>query len=195
MTPPAHCKQTRSGVAFDVLAPTLDMIRIEDIAHHLACINRYTGAAPEPFSVAQHSVLVSLVAERCSSGDPIAREAALFGLLHDAAEAYLNDIARPVKRLPQFAFYRQLEDDLQAVIYARFGLPVEVPSVVKFADDVLAASEAAKFFPPETRPFPWDLPTAVVAEDLDLDPWPWHEAKRRFLARFEALAGSLGVAA
>ena len=67
-----HWIQTYTGKAFDLLNPTPEMVEVTDIAHHLALINRFTGATAVPYSVAQHSVLVSQVvppgmSQRCSS--------------------------------------------------------------------------------------------------------------------------------
>src|SRR5579885_2784587 len=82
--------QTYCGVAFYPLDPRPEEILIEDIAHALSMLCRFTGHVKRFYSVAQHCVYVS---HRCDPKD------ALWGLLHDAAEAYLNDISRPVKSL------------------------------------------------------------------------------------------------
>src|SRR5688572_3732903 len=72
------------------LAPTFDL---NDIAHSLAQVNRYNGHGRFPFSVATHSVLVSLLMEEVTGGDPFE------GLYHDGTEAYLADVAAPIKPL------------------------------------------------------------------------------------------------
>lgn len=80
--------QTFTGKKFDLLEPTEDMICIEDIAHHLSCINRFCGAARFPYSVGYHSVLACCKA-------PAAYK--LEALLHEVDEPYINDISYPMK--------------------------------------------------------------------------------------------------
>lgn len=82
--------QTFTGKRFDLLNPTIDMICIEDIAHHLSIENRWHGATRFPISVGYHSLLVAEQARP---------EIKLEALLHDAAEAYYKDFANPWKRL------------------------------------------------------------------------------------------------
>src|SRR5690242_11754504 len=83
--------QTYTGRRFWPLDPRVDDIDIGDIAHHLSLVCRFAGACREFYSVAQHCVGVSYV---CDPKD------ALWGLLHDAAEAYVGDMVRPLKRSP-----------------------------------------------------------------------------------------------
>jgi 5'-deoxynucleotidase YfbR-like HD superfamily hydrolase len=75
--------------------------------------------------VAEHSVHVS---ELCLP------EHALWGLLHDASEAYLIDLPRPLKQLSEFAAYREAERRLQRAVAARFGLPPDQPARVILID-------------------------------------------------------------
>src|SRR5579872_2947230 len=81
--------QTASGLEFPLFEPRLDAINIEDIAHGLSMICRFTGQCARFYSVAEHSVHVSHL---------VPREDAAWGLLHDAAEAYLGDVASPLKK-------------------------------------------------------------------------------------------------
>lgn len=84
---------TASGQRYRLTGPELDTPRIGDIAHHLAQINRFTGAASRPYSVAEHSLLCEHIAASEGAG-PVAR---LCALMHDAHEAYCSDMASPVK--------------------------------------------------------------------------------------------------
>ena len=138
-------------------------ICIEDIAHHLSLVCRYTGACPYHYSVAQHSVLVSadLLAYTGS------RVMGLAGLLHDASEAYLNDIASPVKHSPQFAWYRKLDEDVTRMIYRVFGLDDALLAKTKAADDRAFFLEARTWWGGETAIFE-RTPRAAEAAFLQL---------------------------
>ncbi len=105
--------QTYTGRKFFPLDPDPEMICIEDIAHSLSQLCRYNGHSKIFYSVAQHSLVLSR--ELCSGW-----QYALMALLHDASEAYLSDLPRPLKMHPQFAFYRKAESRLQSMIYDRF---------------------------------------------------------------------------
>src|ERR1035441_1601867 len=95
---------TFSGVRFWPLIPNPADIRIEDIAHALSNQCRFGGHTREFYSVAEHSVRVS---QLCTP------ENALWGLLHDASEAYLSDVTAPITELPQLEAYRAAERSLQ----------------------------------------------------------------------------------
>jgi len=126
---------TYLGNKVDLINPTPDMIDIVDIAHHLAQINRYVGAARFPYSVAQHSFLMSHM---------VSQENALAALLHDATEAYLGDISYPLKSL--LPDYRAVEDKFWGVIAAKFGLPYDLPPEVKRADTLIRNAEKNALF-------------------------------------------------
>jgi hypothetical protein len=84
---------TASGHVYQHGRPNRAVL-LEDIAHHLAQINRFTGACRRPYSVAEHSLLVSEIAER-ELGLP--RMGQLAALLHDAHEAFIGDLNSPLK--------------------------------------------------------------------------------------------------
>jgi len=125
--------QTYSGKKIYPLNPNPHDICIEDIGHALSNICRFTGHCTEFYSVAQHSVYVSSM---------VSEENALWGLLHDASEAYICDIARPVKTSPSFEFYREAEKRLMGAIACRFGLSGKQPEEVTAMDNVLLVTEA-----------------------------------------------------
>ena len=102
----------------DLLNPDVDMIRLEDIAHALSQTCRFGGHVARFYSVAEHSIWVSQQVHR-TFGDPLLSFAAL---LHDAAEAYLGDIVRPLKHLPTMTVYREVEGRMERVIEEAFGL-------------------------------------------------------------------------
>jgi uncharacterized protein len=128
---------TYTGRKFYPLDPHIDDIDIADIAHALSLQCRFTGHIKYFYSVAQHSLLV---ASKCPP------ELALEGLLHDASEAYLVDLARPVKHQPELEAYRDAEARLEQVIAAKFGLKNH-SMTVKCADNRALATEAVQLLP------------------------------------------------
>lgn len=166
--------RTFTGKKFYPLDPRFDDIDIEDIAHALGNICRFTGQCNQFYSVAQHSVLASMMVE------PAAQ---LWALLHDASEAYLSDVAGPVKWAQAFDAYRALESRLQAVINVKFGLIGEPPAIVKAIDDVLLQAELRDFMTgAEFRDTPNGA--ALVPRIEPLDPV---KARQLFLMQFKAL--------
>ena len=125
--------QTFTGQKFYPLYPEDSNYVIEDIAHALSNICRFTGHCRHFYSVAQHSVILSRLV-------PTHLEKA--ALLHDASEAYLTDIARPIKALPSFAGYKIMEANTQTAICKAFGIPVLEAPVLKDFDTLLLRNEA-----------------------------------------------------
>lgn len=171
--------QTHSGRRFNPLNPNPDAIVIQDIAHALSMQCRFSGHCKQFYSVAQHSVLVSYI---CDSAD------ALWGLLHDASEAYLVDVPRPLKRSGKFDAYIDFEQNMQAAICKRFGLTVKEPPSVKKADTTLLATEARDLMSP-LHP-DWKQPTEPLP--FKIEAWGPEKAKDMFMKRFFELTGSPG---
>jgi hypothetical protein len=128
----ANYMNTISGRKFWPLDPRAEDVDIRDIAHALANLCRFNGHVRKFYSVAQHSVIVSQV---------VPPEFALYGLLHDAAEAYIGDMTRPLKHDPKMARFKECDIRLSAVIYQRFGLGHEEPPCVKAADRLVLQDE------------------------------------------------------
>jgi len=166
--------QTNSGRRFNPINPNPKAIVIQDIAHSLSNICRFTGHCSEFYSVAQHCVLVSYICDKAN---------ALYGLLHDASEYAISDVSSPLKRTPEFLAYRKIEDKLQAAICQRFYLDEKEPADVKEADMVLLATEARDLLPSQ-RP-DWQL--NVKPLPFKIVPLPPKEAKKLFLERFAEL--------
>jgi len=165
---------TYSGKRFYPLDPRPEDIDGYDIIHALSNLSRFNGHCTEFYSVAQHSVLVSLM---CSEQD------ALWGLLHDSTEAYLADVPSPLKKCPEFIFYREAEKRLMAVICGVFKLETVEPPSVKLADQRILATEARDLTMTEGRGW------ATMAEpyDFHIKPWSPEYAKARFSARLHEL--------
>lgn len=174
---------TFTGKKFYPLAPAVDEVHLVDIAHALSNQCRYTGHG-KFYSVAEHSVKLAMVLnERGGSVEEMK-----YALLHDASEAYLADIATPVKHHPDFAFYRQAEDHLQSVIFRAFKLdPNAVPPLIHELDVEIRGSEKANIF--ENANADWQIgPPMPELEEIS---WGWspEEAERSFLDWFVFLFG------
>lgn len=170
-----HWRQTYTGRQIWPLDPRVGDFAIVDIAYGLAGINRYGGGALRNYNVAEHSVLVSL------HGDPAY---ARHKLLHDAAEAVTGvDMGAPLKRHPKLRFWRLLEDAIQGVIWAQFGLdPLDTGDTREIDTRILLDEKAALMAP---APAPWHvpgLPLGCEIRCLSRD-----VAAEMFLARFREL--------
>lgn len=138
---------TALRIWFDPVDPQPQQIRLEDIAHALARICRYGGQLKNFYSVAEHSIYVAHQLYR-TTGD---KQLALSGLMHDATEAYLGDVIRPVKRL--LSDYPALESKLADVIYDRFKLTIPTTHPwIKDADNAILPWEMAMFRMSKVRP-------------------------------------------
>ena len=122
--------QTFGGQYFDFRAADEHRFDIEEIAHALSNICRFTGHVHDFYSVAQHSVLVSRLV-------PIAYRK--HGLLHDAQEAFVGDVSAPLKSL--LPDYRGIEQSVERALRAAFDLPALFPTCVKQADLVALQTE------------------------------------------------------
>jgi hypothetical protein len=159
--------QTFSGNQFWPLSPRTEDVLLVDIAHALAMKCRFSGHCREFYSVAQHSVMGSRQAN-----DP---ELSKWFLLHDAAEAYLFDAARPVKlRVPVI---KEIENQIMKCVAERYGLPWPEPSDVKEIDNRMLMTERRDLL--AIPPRPWTI--RAKSYPFRIDPWSWEEAKYEFL--------------
>lgn len=181
---------TVSRRVFSLRSPRPEDVDIEDIAHHLARLCRYGGAVQDHYSVAQHSVLV--VQSLALAREPL--EVLRWGLLHDAAEAYCGDFIRPLKLLmregaptqsvwdPSESPFDRVEARVQRAVCARFGLPTAEPDAVSAHDVAVCMREQ---FDLERVPSGWE--PAVTPSPVRVEPWPFLEAKCRFLETYDEL--------
>lgn len=121
------CINTYSGIKFDIFHPQKEMINIFDIAKGLAYKAHFGGQTPFYFSIAQHSVLVhNFALEKYSI---VNKDILLAALLHDASEAYIGDMVKPLKiHLSNFC---KIEDRITKVIFDAFNINIELLKVIK----------------------------------------------------------------
>lgn len=152
-------------------------IVVADIAHALANIARYNGHTDVRLSVAEHSV-------RCARRVPKGHPDRPWLLLHDAPEYLLGDLVAPLKYLPEFAFYLEVEEQVMSVICERFGLPIEEPEIVHEIDMAMRATEMRDLKPPlpksKQKGMPEPYPFKIV-------PWSAYAAEREFLKEMKEL--------
>ncbi|WP_062120280.1 YfbR-like 5'-deoxynucleotidase [Aureimonas sp. AU40] len=170
---------------FDVRA---DEVSIETIAHQLAGQNRWQGAVQHRkfktrifYSVAEHSVY-------CSHEVP--DEFALEALMHDASEAYIGDLIRPLKYDPSFrAPFKVVEDAHEKAIAERFGLAWPWPKWVKRADNLLCAAESRQIVvrSPDEEWESGKLQDESEWADVEIEMLHPYQAKEAFLMRFHEL--------
>ena len=176
---------TASGRLVEIFSPKVDDISIDDIATGLSKQNRFMGLTKVPYTIAQHCLICSKLVSQSKSGNAIA------ALLHDASEAYIQDIISPIKQV--ITGYDIIEDNLMNVIRAALMPDVDwsEPDVVEA--DVLAFRHEVTYITlnPEKYyidPLP-ELP--VIPELVKLDILGEYEAKALFLERFEELKRNL----
>jgi 5'-deoxynucleotidase YfbR-like HD superfamily hydrolase len=127
----------QSGTYFDLLDPFTSDFTIQDIAHGLSLTCRFAGQCREFYSVAEHSWHASQL---------VADEFKLAALMHDAAEAFLGDVTRPLKSLlPE---YQRIERNVEAAVADRFGINGMDSDAVKRADLAMLAAEQEAMMPP-----------------------------------------------
>ncbi|WP_417693752.1 phosphohydrolase [Pseudomonas sp.] len=161
---------THTGKRFDLFEPDADMIDPRDIAHSLAHLCRFNGYTREFYSVAQHSCLVA---------DLVPAEHKLAALLHDATEAYLGDMTRPLKEW--MPYYRGFEDVIWGRVCEGFGLEIDLPASVRQADLIALATERRDLMPPD--PATWDCLVGIEPTPERIRSWSPTEARLTYHQR------------
>lgn len=166
--------QTYTGKKVYPFEPERSEFFIEDIAHALSCACRFAGHSKRFYSVAQHSVHVAQAVDPANQGR---------ALLHDAAEAYLCDLPKPIKRA--LGNYRVLETRVMAAIFEQFGVSFVALAEVKNADDRVFMTEVRDLM---GGPL-WDhLRTGFLRPyDFRIEPVSQEKAEAMFLGMFCSL--------
>ncbi|WP_397452498.1 phosphohydrolase [Pseudomonas sp. NA-150] len=168
---------TRFNKHFNLRSPNAELIDPRDIAHALAHLCRFYGHTSEFYSVAQHSCIVA---------DLVPEEHKLAALLHDATEAYVGDMARPLKAcLPE---YRSVEYRVWKAVCKRFQLDLELPACVEKADLIALATERRDLMPSD--PAIWDCLVDIEPMAERIRPWGPVEARTTY---FQRLMDQLGI--
>jgi hypothetical protein len=172
---------THSGVSFYPADSRPEDVRIEDIAHALSHLCRFAGHTRTFYSVAEHSVYAAAHARELGA----TKTQALAVLMHDAAEAYVIDLPRPVKMmLPE---YKVIEQKVEAAIRARFGIVIdaETEALIHRCDEVMLATEKRDLMPANGEPWPW-LPDPLTYK---IRPRAPENARMDFMMWFGMLGG------
>lgn len=165
--------QTNSGRRFYPLDPRPAEIDPEDIAHALSLLCRYGGHVDRFYSVAEHCVLMSRA---------VAPENALAALLHDATEAYVCDVPRPLKRV--LAGYGAIEAATWAAIVTRFAVDLTLPEEVKDADNRILLTERNALMRRAER---WGVDDEHAPLPVEIVGWSPADAERFYLDRLDEL--------
>ncbi len=175
--------RTYTGRRFNPFRLSEADYHVSDISHALSNLCRYNGHCSTFYSVAQHSVYVmDFVKERGFDQD-----VQLAALLHDASEAYLSDLPRPLKQHSRFYFYQEIEEEVQSAIYKKYlgekyEFTEDVHDAIKFADMAVLAAEARDLM---GNPSDWVLP--AKAWERKILPVGPDSAWRLFNIRFQGL--------
>jgi len=184
--------ETRSGVQFNLSDPRADDIYINDIAHGLSLLCRYVGQCRQFYSVAEHSILCSKMAE--DEGLPVSVQLAC--LLHDAAEAYLGDLSGPLKALLRDSgadLLDLLESAMMSVVLEGLGLEgkCRFTSDVERIDKAMLAVEVGCLMESRGQWLPSDWPQA--GPTCRVIGYPQESVEAMFLGRYVDLARRVGA--
>ena len=169
-----------AGHYLDLVAPDPASIEIESIAAALSKICRFGGHCPKFYSVAEHCVHATAMA--CSDG--YTGDALMAVFLHDAAEAYLGDMVKPLKvTMPQ---YREAEIRMESAIELAFGVDLDRWSgVIKRFDRAMLKAEKMNMWPEDKEK--WSGFGEIEHREVQFKFWSHDDAKMQFLAMARTL--------
>lgn len=171
---------TYTRIMFDPLNPDPALIRVRDIAHALSMLCRANGHFVSFYSVGMHSL--NCAAEAAARGHSIKVQLAC--LLHDASEAYLADVTRPVKK--ELSRYLEIEEPLQEAIWLKFlgeSLTEEENKQVFAIDDAVLWYEFVELMGMRL----WE-PAPQLLSQPEINFPGFAETKEAFIRRFQELS-------
>jgi hypothetical protein len=180
---------TATGACLDLQFIAADAISVLDIAHHLAQIARFTGAGCRPYSVAEHSLLVVEIMQReMGIRSP---HILLAGLMHDAHEAYTNDLSTPMKQAVGDA-WSTVENRVAYAVHQRFALITAMAAgrdAIRHADLTALSTERAQLLPPGGPDWACAASHPAIGwyRMADRSQMEWHDWRQAFLDRFAEL--------
>lgn len=185
-------QQTFTGRMFWAQDPRPEDVFIEDIARALAMQCRFAGHCKDFYSVAQHCVLVSELVEKSMrqtfTVEWLIRKRALAALLHDAPEAYIGDLVRPLKHTDFGKGYLEIEKKLATAIEKRFDVVLDPQhESISEADRVLLVTEKRDLLAPPPAEWTYAQGRGAIPMADEIEPWTWRRAEADFLQRFEDL--------
>jgi uncharacterized protein len=158
---------TVSGIKFNIFDPKPEMISIEDICNGLSFKGHFCGQSPKFFSIAQHSLLVeSRLPDTWKQNIP---EISLVALLHDAPEAYIGDMIKPIKI--HFPLFSEIEDKIMKAISVAFVFDLSYMSMIKRYDKEAQKIEYNTFY----------------AKTCNMDYLTPEQSRRAFMKRFNEI--------
>jgi len=186
--------QTYTSKSFDIVNPTTETIVIRDIAHSLFLKCRFGGHSTCFYSVAQHSLLVADLLYNLG-------EKPIYGLLHDAAEAYVGDMSRPFRHLLQRKYkcdIGEVENNILKKLYEKIDVPfpnADDWKMVKLADNMALYMEANIFLNKLIKEWKFELTkeemetARSLTDSRKLLPLLPLDAENMFMGEFKNLTG------
>ncbi len=175
---------TYTGKHLDPLAPDMNMVDIRDIAHSLSLTCRGNGQVKSFFSVGQHCINCALEAEQRGCNARLV----LACLIHDAAEAYLSDVPRPLKQcLPEYCL---AENRLLDLIYTKYlGSPLTEAEAreLKSIDNDMMYYDMKELLGETIRETP-----PLIHIPLYYGPTPFEQVEQTYLSLYEKWRNTLG---
>jgi len=169
---------TRSGIYFDYVKPTAHMIKIEDIAKALSNTCRFGGHS-RFYSVAEHSVHCAQLAVDMELNN----ESVLYALMHDAQEAYIGDMPKPLKMImPEF---QALEERIERVVYAALGVVTTDSRTIKRIDMMMLKAEKLYLFSDDKQV--WPCIASIPEVMIDIKCWTPERAETEFMGVWNEL--------
>lgn len=173
--------QTRNGT-FSLTNPRPEDVDFNEIAYALSHLCRFAGHTKKFYSVAQHCCLVASL---------LPKPLKLYGLLHDAHEAYIGDITTPVKHalgIPKQAM-KAIESPILVAIHRAAGhewpLPESIAGAIKYADLVALNTERRDLMAPSPQPWSFGIDRILPIEKR-IKAWTSKQSERRFMSAFAA---------